>query len=134
MIMSVFIFNTCYSLQSLCLPDWRQMLYNYNSLCYFLVIFKFLSLLCIYQVLTNQRVSFRSNDHYIDLFTRKESYTQLAGEQLEKPFIFSFLPSFYMSFVCFFSLFIFMIYYYVVRKCTIYDLWTNTSKTSQLYF
>lgn len=51
--------------------------------------FNILSLLWMYQVLTNQRVSFRSNDHYIDLFSIRKSYTQLAGEILQrKPFIF----------------------------------------------
>lgn len=98
-----------------------------NNLCYFKVIFKFLSLLQIYKVLTDQRVSFRSNDHYIDLFTRRKLHS-LAGEKLEKTFH---LPLssvilyvlFYLHFnVClFFSIYFCFVLLYRVRKCTIYE-------------
>lgn len=63
-------------------------------LCYFKVILKsfFLCLLWISKVLSNQRVSLRSSNQYIDLFTTGESYAQLTGK---KVFIYTFLPSFY---------------------------------------
>lgn len=79
MIMSIFFFIIWYCLTSLPHMDVR---FYIIVLCYFKVILKsVLCLLWISNFLSNQRVSLRSSNQYIDLFTRGKSYAQLTSKK-----------------------------------------------------